>query len=109
MREAYSHEVISHGFWPGGELPGGVALKESVFYAYAAPEPPGFKEASVRPAAAYYHRELGEFILPYEAVRTASDPDRAILDFVESTYERGASLGNWDRRTLERLAPAVSS
>ena len=102
MQEAYSHEVISHGLWPGGELPGGLAHLESVFYAYAVPEPPGLKEARVEPAAAYYHRELGEFILPYEAVRTASDPDRALLDFVDSTYDRAASLGKWDRPALEK-------
>jgi hypothetical protein len=104
MQEAYSHEVISHGFWPGGTLPGGVALLETVFYAYAVPEPAGLKEARVEPAAAYYHRELGEFILPYEAVRSASDPDRALIDFVDSTYDRAASLGNWDRPALEKTA-----
>ncbi len=102
MREAYSHEVISHGFWPGGNLPGGLAMKEPIFYAYAVPEPPGLKEARVEPAAAYYHREIGEFILSYDAVRTASDPDRAIVDFVDSTYDRAASLAHWDRPALER-------
>src|SRR5437660_486402 len=73
MRDAYSHEVISHGFWPGS----GPVL-EPAFYSYAVPEPPGLKEAPIRPDAAFYHRELGEFILPYEAVRTADDPDAAI-------------------------------
>jgi hypothetical protein len=97
MREAYSHEVISHGFWPGS----GPVL-EPAFYAYAAPEPAGFREAKVAPAAAYYHRELGEFILPYEAVRAAGTPEQSIRDFVESTYEAGATLGNWDRAALER-------
>jgi hypothetical protein len=97
MREAYSQEVISHGFWPGS----GPVL-EPAFYAYAVPEPRGFKEAPVRPAAAYYHRELGEFILPYEAVRTAASPDEEILAFVDSTYERGADLARWDRAALER-------
>jgi hypothetical protein len=77
MREAYSHEVISHGFWPGGG-----PLPDPVFYAYAAPEPPGFKEARVSPEFAYYHRELGEFILPYDVVRSAASPDQAILAFV---------------------------
>jgi hypothetical protein len=97
MREAYSHEVISHGFWPGG----GPVL-EPVFYGYAVPEPPGLKEAHVEPAATYYHRDLGEFILPYEAVRTAPSPDEAILAFINSTYDRAATLGAWDRAALER-------
>jgi hypothetical protein len=74
---------------------------EPAFYAYAVPEPSGLKEAAVQPAEAYYHRELGEFILPYEAVRAAGDPDRAIRLFVDSTYERAATLGRWDRAGLE--------
>src|SRR5262249_55064200 len=81
MREAYSKEVISHGFWPGG----GPVL-EPVFYAYAVPEPAGLKTAAVRPAGAFYHEGLGEFILPYEKVRAAAAPERAIQEFVESTY-----------------------
>ena len=97
MRDAYSHEVISHGFWPGG----GPVL-EPVFYAYAAPEPPGFREARIAPEAAFYHRELGEFLLPYEAVRTAASPEAALAAFVTSTYEAGADLGGWDRAALER-------
>ena len=96
MREAYSHEVISHGFWPGSG-----PLLEPAFYAYAVPEPAGFREARARPDAAFYHRDLGEFILPYEAVRTAASPERAILEFVTSTYEPGANLGGWDRAALE--------
>jgi hypothetical protein len=96
MREAYSQEVISHGFWPGS----GPVL-EPAFYAYAAPEPPGLKEARVEPAAAFYHRELGEFILPYEAVRNAADPDAAIRSFVDSTYQQAATLAHWDRKNLE--------
>ncbi|MGA7991829.1 MAG: DUF5996 family protein [Thermoanaerobaculia bacterium] len=96
MREAYSHEVISHGFWPGS----GPVL-EPAFYAYAVPEPNGFRDARVAPDAAFYHRELGEFILPYEAVRTADAPEAAIRAFVESTYERGADLAGWDRAVLE--------
>jgi hypothetical protein len=102
MREAYSHEVISHGFWPGS----GPILEPS-FYAYAVPEPDGLKEARVQPAAAYYHRDMGEFILPYEAVRTSGDPDGAIRQFVESTYERAATLARWDRAALERSAIAT--
>lgn len=97
MQEAYSHEVISHGFWPGS-----APILEPSFYAYAVPEPNGLKEARVEPAAAYYHRELGEFILPYEAVRTAPDPDRALTSFIESTYHRAATLAGWDRGALER-------
>ena len=99
-REAYSHEVISHGFWPGS------GLGEPAFYAYAAPEPPGFKEARVEPAGAYYYNGLGEFILPYEAVRTAVDPEASIRMFVDSTYSQAADLAKWDRAALER--PAVS-
>ena len=97
MREAYSHEVISHGFWPGN-----AAMPEPVFYGYAVPEPSGFKTASVRPDATYYHAELGEFILPYEAVRQAASPEQAITEFIESTYVAGATLGGWDRASLER-------
>ena len=101
MREAYSHEVISHGFWLGG-----APVFEPVFYGYAVPEPAGFKESAVQPAAAFYHRDLGEFLLPYEAVRTAADPDAALTAFVSSTYDRAASLANWDRTTLDRSGAA---
>jgi hypothetical protein len=96
MRDAYSHEVISHGFWPGSG-----PLTEAAFYAYAVPEPPGLKTASVQPQAAYYHPELNEFVLPYEAVRTAASPDAAIAAFVASTYDRAATLGQWDRAALD--------
>ena len=99
MQEAYSHEVISHGFWPGSG-----PLLEPAFYAYAVPEPAGFRDARARPDAAYYHRELGEFILPYEAVRTAASPEAAIREFVDSTYERGADLAGWDRAALEAVS-----
>ena len=97
MRDAYSHEVISHGFWPGSG-----PILEPAFYAYAVPEPSGLKDARVRPDAAYYHRELGEFILPYDAVRTAASPDAAIGDFISSTYGAAATLGQWNRAALER-------
>jgi hypothetical protein len=97
MREAYSHEVISHGFWPGS----GPVL-EPAFYAYCVPEPNGLKDARVQPAAAFYHTELNEFILPYDAARTAASPDRAIHAFIDSTYEQAATLANWDRTALER-------
>jgi hypothetical protein len=97
QRDAYSHEVISHGFWPGG-----APMPEPVFYAYAAPEPAGFKSARVLPDAAYYHATLVEFLLPYEAVRQSPSPDDALLAFVESTYAAGATLAGWDRGALER-------
>jgi hypothetical protein len=96
-REAYSHECISAGWWPGG---GGV--DEPAFYAYAYPEPPGCPEAPVRPAAGGYRMELREWVLPYEAVRTADDPDATLLEFLQSTYSAAAELGGWDRRALER-------
>lgn len=102
MREAYSHEVISHGFWPGN-----AQLPEPVFYSYAAPEPDGFKEARIEPDGAYYHRELGEFILPYARVRAAPDPARALRAFIDSTYDRAATLARWDRAALEN--PALAS
>ncbi|MBP7569956.1 MAG: hypothetical protein KBA95_07835 [Acidobacteria bacterium] len=97
MRDAYSHEVISHGFWPGS-APG----LEPAFYAYAVPEPARLKEARVQPAAAYYHSELREFILPYEAVRTAASPESDLARFVDSTYDVAASLAHWNRAALER-------
>ena len=97
MREAYSHEVISHGFWPGSG-----PILEPTFYAYAVPEPAGLKDAAVRPAAARYHLELGEFVLPYDAVRTSSSPDEALTAFIDSTYEQAATLARWDRAALER-------
>jgi hypothetical protein len=104
MRDAYSHEVISHGFWPGSG-----PIVEPAFYAYAVPEPNGLKDARVRPEAAFYHRELNEFVLPYEAVRTAPSPDRAIVEFMDSTYEQAATRANWDRAALERPAPTPTA
>ncbi|MGB7931094.1 MAG: DUF5996 family protein [Gammaproteobacteria bacterium] len=98
-RLAYSHEVSSCGFWPGGG-----PVQEPVFYAYAYPEPKGFKHQSVRPASAYYSGELREFILPYEAVRQAGNPDSMLLEFAQSTYEAAADLGGWDRHALEYAA-----
>ena len=97
MREAYSKEVISHGFWPGGGQ-----IDEAAFYAYAVPEPAGLKDVKPQPEASYYHSGLGEFILPYEAVRTAASPDQAIRHFVDSTYAAAAALAKWDRAALER-------
>jgi hypothetical protein len=96
-REAYSHEVISAGFWPGGG-----EVKGPAFYAYAAPEPAGFAEQPVQPAAALYYPQLKEFLLMYDDVRAATAPRDALLAFLQSTYEAGANLANWDRKELER-------
>jgi hypothetical protein len=97
VRDAYSHEVISHGFWPGSG-----PLLEPAFYAYAVPEPEGLKTAPVRPDGAYYHPELNEFVLPYQFVRQAASPDAALAAFVDSTYDQAASRAGWDRQALER-------
>jgi hypothetical protein len=94
--EAYSHEVSSAGFWPGSG-----AIDYPAFYSYAYPEPDGFRTAKVRPEAAFFSKDLGEFILPYDAVRTAKDPDVALLDFLQSTYEAAADAAKWNRDTLE--------
>jgi len=96
-REAYSHEVSSCGFWAGGG-----AIPYAAFYSYAYPEPAGFSGASVRPDAAFYSADFREFILPYDVVRQAEDPDRTLLDFLQTTYEAAANLANWDRMSLER-------
>jgi hypothetical protein len=97
MREAYSHEVSSAGFWPGDPR-----FPQAAFYAYAYPEPAGFKDVKVRPAAARYEPSLGEFVLPYAAVRTAADPAGDLLAFLETTYAAAADLAKWDRGALER-------
>jgi len=94
--EAYSHEESSAGFWPGSG-----AVDYPAFYSYAYPEPAGFRTSKVRPEAAFFSDALGEFILPYDAVRTADDPDRALLDFLQSSYEAAAVAANWDRDALE--------
>jgi hypothetical protein len=94
--EAYSHEVSSAGFWPGG---GG--YDEAAFYSYAYPGPQGFADARAKPEAAFWSKPLGEFLLPYEAVRTARDPDAALMDFLVSTYEAAANLAKWDRKALD--------
>jgi len=96
-REAYSHEVISHGFWPGSG-----SVSEPSFYAYAAPEPPGFKTANVRPALAFYSTEFSEFFLPYDAVRKSASPDDDLAAFLDTTYAAGATLAGWNRAELER-------
>ncbi len=96
-REAYSHEVISCGFWPGSG-----PVQEAAFYAYAAPAPAGLDSASIRTAPAWYSAELGEFLLRYDDVRTADDPDAVLLNFLQSTYDVAADLARWDRAALER-------
>ncbi len=97
-REAYSHEVSSAGFWPGG---GGGPIDVPAFYSYAYPAPAGFAAASVAPAQAFYSKDLGEFLLPYDAVRTAAEPEKMLMEFLESTYRAAADLGKWDRAALE--------
>jgi hypothetical protein len=97
-RESYSHEVISHGWWPGGG-----PVNEPAFYAYAAPEPAGLKTVTIEPVAAFYHQELAEFVLPYEAVRRAADPEADLRAFLRTTYDAAARLAGWDRANLERM------
>ncbi|WP_338822008.1 DUF5996 family protein [Bradyrhizobium septentrionale] len=94
--DAYSHEVSSAGFWPGGG-----AIDYPAFYSYAYPEPAGYRSTPVRPDAAFFSEALGEFILPYDAVRMAADPDKALLEFLQSSYEAAAINANWDRAALE--------
>jgi hypothetical protein len=96
-REAYSHEVSSAGFWPGGG-----DVKGPAFYSYAAPEPSGFAGQRVRPRAAFYHPQLKEFLLMYDEVRTAESPRATLMEFLQSTYDTAADCGNWDRKALER-------
>jgi hypothetical protein len=96
MREAYSHEVSSAGFWPGG---GGADY--AAFYSYAYPAPMGFGEFAIKPQAASFSEALGEFLLPYDAVRSAADPDAALLAFLASTYQAAAHCADWDRAALE--------
>ncbi len=101
LREAYSHECSSCGFWPGGE-----SEPYPFFFSYAYPAPAGFAEAAVKPAAARYNRNLGEFVLPYDAVRESADPDSTLLDFLQSTSAAAADLGGWDRDALELRLPS---
>ena len=104
-KEAYSHEVISVGFWPGdGEI-----VKDAAFYAYAAPEPAGFKDWRAQPAKAFYSAEKSEFFLMYDDIRAAENPGKLLLEFCQSTYEAGAILGKWDRANLERATNGGSA
>jgi hypothetical protein len=97
MVEAYSHEVSSCGFWPGGG-----PVNEPVFYAYAYPEPQGFKDYPIQPPEAFYHKDMSEFVLPYDVVRNAKLPDEVLLSFLQTTYEAAATCAKWDRHALER-------
>ena len=103
-REAYSQEVSSLGFWPGADV-----LPQALFYSYAYPEPAGFGKTRVKPDAASYNSELREFVVPYDAVRTAKLPDEALLDFAQSTYDAASTLGKWDRVALEEKKPILHS
>ncbi|HEX8072728.1 MAG TPA: DUF5996 family protein [Pyrinomonadaceae bacterium] len=112
-REAYSHEVISHGFWPGARAAGPVERAESdgaihapAFYSYTAPEPAGLSAAPVRPQRAFYSQAMKEFVLLYDDVRAAAAPEAALTEFLQSTYEAGAELAGWERAALERPAAA---
>jgi hypothetical protein len=96
MEEAYSHELSSAGFWPG------TGLGEPAFYSYAYPAPEGFSSTEIKPDAAYYHDDLGEFVLPYRAVQSDTNPDKLLLEFLQSTYNAAADLGNWNREKLEK-------
>jgi hypothetical protein len=98
-REAYSHEVSSAGFWPGGG-----PIPHAAFYSYTYPEPAGFRDARVKPDAAFWSKDLGEFVLPYDAVRLSKSPDATLLDFLQTTYEAAADAAKWDRASLERRA-----
>lgn len=98
VTEAYSHEVSSCGFWPGGAGP----IQEPVFYSYTYPEPKEFKTYPVQPSQAYYNQEMGEFILPYNSVRNATNSDQNLLAFLDSTHDAAAITGHWDRNNLER-------
>ena len=97
MEESYSHELSSAGFWPG------TGLGEAAFYAYAYPEPEGYRTVRISPEEAWYSEDMGEYLLTYEAVRTAANPDETLLQFLQSTYQAAATLGNWDRAALERV------
>jgi len=96
MQESYSHELSSAGFWSGS------GFGEAAFYAYAYPEPEGFRDSVIKPQQALYNEELGEYLLPYKAVKNSSNPDETLLDFLQTTYEAAAVNGNWDRRNLEK-------
>jgi hypothetical protein len=103
-REAYSQEVSSLGFWPGN-----ASAPTPIFYSYAYPEPPGFADAKIQPEAASYHKQMREFILPYDTVRIAENPDEVLLNFAQSAYDAASKLGKWDRAALEEVKPSLHS
>jgi hypothetical protein len=103
-REAYSQEVSSLGFWSGNEQ-----VPQALFYSYAYPQPDGFAEAKVKPAEAFFHPQLKEFVLPYDAARSASSPDEAVLEFAQSTYDAASTLAHWDRDALTEKKPVLHS
>jgi hypothetical protein len=103
-REAYSQEVSSLGFWPGN-----ASAPTPIFYSYAYPEPPGFADAKIQPEAASYHKQMREFILPYDTVRIAESPNEVLLDFAQSAYDAASKLGKWDRTALEEVKPSLHS
>ena len=103
-REAYSQEVSSLGFWPGNDQ-----IPTALFYSYAYPSPDGFPDAKAKPAAASFHPQLREFILPYDEVRRAESPDDAVLEFAQSTYDAASTLAKWDRSALEEKKPTLQS
>ena len=103
-REAYSQEVSSLGFWPGADM-----MPQAIFYSYAYPEPAGFSQAKIKPDSASYNAQLHEFVLPYDAVRTAKSPDDALLEFAQSAYDAASELGKWDRAALEEKKPSLHS
>ena len=104
MQEAYSHEVSSAGFWPGGG-----EIKGPAFYSYTVPEPPGLRTSPIRPARAFFHSGVSEFILMYDDIRSQASPESELMDFLQSTYEAGANLAKWDRAALERPAGNASA
>ena len=104
-RDAYSHEVSSCGFWPGAPAGAGSPLIDAMFYSYAYPEPEGYRQTPIAPAAARFDPGLGEFMLPYEAMRQSADPDATLLEFLQSTYEAAANCAHWDRKALEAAKP----
>ena len=103
-REAYSQEVSSLGFWPGN-----ASAPTPIFYSYAYPEPPGFADAKIQPEGASYHKQMREFILPYDTVRIAESPDEVLLNFAQSAYDAASKLGKWDRAALEEVKPSLHS
>ena len=108
MHAAYSHEVISHGFWPGGDWPTAGRVEEAIFYSYAIPEPEGLPDARIEPEGAYYDRTLHEFVVPYESIRTAPDPATALTAFMQSTYSVAADRGRWPRKDLDTSDPLAA-